>query len=186
VSDDQTSSAVGTRPPGIIRAACIVLLISGFGSVMLTVPGVIDPAGARCTLARRWLDDANTDKKAWNNVDTGGRKTKDLTCPEAVRLAGQIRLHEKTAGTATIPGDGAVRVQATLSVIVGLGQAISGSSVLRRLSRKARTAAIAFSVPGIVLGPLGPVSLGVFVFVAYALAVSPASKAIWPRTRRTT
>jgi hypothetical protein len=184
VSDHETSPAVGTRPPGIIRAACIVLLISGFGSVMLTAPGVIDPAGARCTLARGWLDQANTDKKTWNNVDTGGRKAKDLTCPEAVRLAGQIRLHEKSTGTTTIPGDGAVRLQAILAVVVGLGQALSGSIVLRRLSRKARTAAIAFSIPGIVLGPLGPVSLGVFVFVAYALAVSRASKALWPKTPR--
>ncbi|MDQ1518342.1 MAG: hypothetical protein QOE80_4172 [Actinomycetota bacterium] len=161
-----------------------MLLISGFGSVMLTAPGVIDPAGARCTLARGWLDQANTDKKTWNNVDTGGRKAKDLTCPEAVRLAGQIRLHEKSTGTTTIPGDGAVRLQAILAVVVGLGQALSGSIVLRRLSRKARTAAIAFSIPGIVLGPLGPVSLGVFVFVAYALAVSGASKALWPKTPR--
>lgn len=181
---DQDAAPIVTRPPGIIRAACIVLLIAGFGSVMLTAPGIMDPAGARCTLARRWIDDANTDKKAWNNVDTKGRKTKALTCPEAIGLAGQIRLHEKTDGTARIPGDGAVRLQALLTVVVGLGQAVSGSIVLRRLSRKARTAAIAFSIPGIVLGPLGPVSLGVFVFVAYAFAVSPAGKALWPRVPR--
>jgi hypothetical protein len=182
-STDPAPGSVG-RPPGIIRAACIVLLIAGFGSVMLTAPGIMDPAGARCTLAKRWLDDANTDKKAWNNVDLGGRKTKDLTCAEAIGLTGQIRLHEKGTGTAKIPGDGAVRLQATLTVIVGLGQALSGSFVLRRLSRKARTAAIAFCVPGIVLGPLGPVSLGVFVFVAYAFAVTPASKELWPRAPR--
>jgi hypothetical protein len=182
-STDPAAGSVG-RPPGIIRAACIVLLIAGFGSVMLTAPGIMDPAGARCTLAKRWLDDANTDKKTWNNVDLGGRKTKDLTCAEAIGLTGQIRLHEKGTGTAKIPSDGAVRLQATLTVIVGLGQALSGSIVLRRLSRKARTAAIAFSVPGIVLGPLGPVSLGVFVFVAYAFAVTPASKALWPRAPR--
>jgi hypothetical protein len=186
VSDDQTSPAAGTRPPTIIRAACIVLLISGFGSVMLTIPGVMDPAGARCSLARRWIDDANTDKKTWNNVDTGGRRTKDIPCPEAIQLADRIPLHEKGTGTATVPGDTAVRIQALLTVVFGLGQALSGATVLRTLSRRARVAAIAFTVPGIVLGPLGPVSLGIFVFVAYALLVSPASKTLWPKAPRAT
>jgi hypothetical protein len=183
MTDHEAAGSVG-RPPTIIRAACIVLLISGFAAVMFTAPVVLDPAGARCTLARRWLDQANADKKAWNNVDTGRQKAKDLACPDAIRLAGQIRLHEKGTGTASVPDVTAVRIQALFSVVMGLGQAISGSIVLRRLSRSARVAAITFSAPGIFLGPFGPISMGLFVFVAYALALSPASKDIWPRAPR--
>ncbi|HVW32103.1 MAG TPA: hypothetical protein VHL53_06155 [Acidimicrobiia bacterium] len=177
---DVPAAAGGT--PGLIRAACIVLLVVGFGSVMFTVAGVADPAGARCSVARRWVDDANTDKKPWNNVDTGGRKAKELTCDDAIRLAGTIKTKEKGTKTLSIPGESAVRIQALLSVLFSLGQGISGAIVLRTLSRQARVAAIAFSLPMAFLGPLGPISLAVFVFVVYALAMSAPAKAIWPRT----
>jgi uncharacterized protein YjeT (DUF2065 family) len=168
----------------IIRAAGILLMIVGFGSVMFSLPAVVGTASARCHLARTWLDDANTDKKAWNNVDTGGQKAKDLPCADAIRLADDIRLKEKSTTTASVPGETALRIQAMVAVAMGLGQAISGSFVLRRLSRPARTAAIAFSAVGIVLRILGIVSLGVFALVVYAFVFSPAAKEIWPREPR--
>jgi len=167
------------RPPPIIRTACIVLVVVGFGTVMLSAPAVADAAGARCHLSRTWIDDANTDNKTWNNVDTGGRKGKDLPCADAIRLAGQIRLKEKGTSTATVPGEVALRIQASLASLMGLGQGISGVLVLRRLSRRARSAAIAFSAFGIVLRVLGIISLVAFVFVVYAFAFSPAGKELW-------
>src|SRR5437867_3177591 len=94
VSGQEASAGAAGIPP-IIRGACILLLIVGAVSVLFSFPVVVDPANARCHLARTWLDDANTDKKEWNNVDTGGQKAKDLACPDAVRLAQQIRLKEK-------------------------------------------------------------------------------------------
>ena len=180
MTDQNVPAGVG-RPPTIIRAACIVLLVVGFGSVMFTVTGIIDPAAARCSVARRWIDDANTDKKAWNNVDTGGRKAKDLPCADAIRLAGTIKTKQNGTSTVSIPGESAVRIQALISVLFGLGQGIAGAIVLRSLSRQARVAAIAFSLPMAFLGPLGPISLAVFIFVVYALAMSAPAKAIWPR-----
>ena len=160
-----------------------MLLVVGFGTVALSGPAVFDSAGARCHLARAWVDDANTDKKPWNNVDTGGKKAKDLPCPDAIRLVGQIKLKEKGTTTASVPSDTAVRVQAVLAVLMGLGQGISGSMVLRRQSRAARNASIGFSAFGIVLRVLGIVSLAVFGFVAYAFIMSPAAKQIWGRER---
>jgi hypothetical protein len=153
----------------------------GLGSVMLSAPAVVDPGKTRCQLARTWLNDANTDSKAWNNVDTGGQKAKDLVCADAIRLAGQVRLHEKGTRTASVPSEGAMRIQAGLTVLLMLGEAASGWLVLRQLSRPARTAAIGFSAFGIVLRVLGILSLGIFVFVLYAFAFSPASREIWPK-----
>jgi hypothetical protein len=188
VTDQEDSTEPGAgrvgRPPAIIRIACLLLVVVGFLSVMFTAPAVLDAAGGRCQLARVWLDDANTDKKPWNNVDTGGRKGKDIPCPDAIRLAGQIRLKEKGTRTASVPGETALRIQSALTVVMGLGQAISGTMVLRRLSRPARTAAIAFSALGIVLRILGVLSVGLFALVVYAFLFSPAGREIWPREPR--
>src|SRR3989442_2858975 len=85
---DPDPGTVGT-PPTVIRVACIVLLVVGLGSVLISLPALADPAGARCHLARARIDATNTDTKAWNNVDTGGPKGKDLPLPEALPLGGQ-------------------------------------------------------------------------------------------------
>lgn len=188
MTDDESPGTVWGgvgRPPGIIWGACLLLMIVGVGSLGLSAPGVFDPAGTRCHLSRTWLADANTDKKDWNNVDTGGQEAKQLACAEAIQLADQIPLKEKDASkTASVPGDAAIRIQAGLAMVMSLGQAISGWLILRRLSSRARTLAIGFSAAGIVLQVIGIISLGVFVFVVYALAFSPASREIWPRQPR--
>jgi hypothetical protein len=183
VSGDEPYVRAAATPP-VIRGACILLLIVGLVSVMFSFPVVLDPANARCHLARTWLDDANTDEKEWNNVDTGGQKAKDLACPDAIRLAEQIRLKEKGTKTATVPSDSALKIQNAVAVVVGIGQAASAALVLRSLSRAPRNAAIAFSAFGIVLQVLGILSLLVFAFVVYAFTFSPASREIWPKEPR--
>jgi hypothetical protein len=156
-------------------------MIVGLVSVMFSLPVMLGPAKARCTLSRTWLDDANTDKKDWNNVDTGGTIAKDLPCPDAIRLAGQIPLNEKGTKKVTVPGESALQIQNALAAAMGFGQAAAGFIVNRTLSRRARMVAIGLSVAGTVLQVLGILSLGVFVFVVYAFAFSPASREIWPR-----
>ena len=187
MADDQIPGSVGgsvARPPGVIFGACVLLAIVGLGATMLSLPGVLDPAGSRCHLARTWLDDANTDNKDWNNVDTGGQKADDLACPDAIRLADQIRLRENSDKTIAIPSESVVLIQSGLAVIMGIGHAFSGWFLLRRLSRQARAMAIGFSAAGLVLRVLGIISLGVFVFVVYALVFSAASREIWPKEPR--
>ena len=188
MTDDASSGTVGGtvgRPPGVIRGACLLLLAVGLASVMFSLPVVVDPSAARCHLSRTWIDQANTDKKDWNNVDVGGRKPKDLECDEVIRLADGIRIKEKDESkTATVPSDSALRIQNVLAVIMGGGQAVAGFFVLRRLSRQARNLALGFSGAGIILQALGIISLAVFAFVVYALAFSPASRAIWPKVPR--
>lgn len=186
MTDDERSGGVGgaVGPPRVIVAACAVLLITGVGSALFSGPVIFNPASARCHLSRTWVDDANTDKKEWNNVDTGGQKPKDLPCAEAIRLADQIRLKENGDQTASVPGEGALRIQAGLAVVFTLGQAVSGWLVLRRLSRTARNAAMGFAAAGVILRVLGIISLGVFALVIYAFAFSRESKAIWPRQTR--
>jgi len=156
-------------------------MIVGLVSVMFSLPVVLGPAKARCQLGRTWLDNANTDKKDWNNVDTGGTNAKDLPCPDAIRLAEQIPLNEKGTKKVTVPGESALRLQNALAAAMGVGQAVSGFFVVRTLSRPARMAALGLSVAGTVLQVLGILSLGVFVFVVYAFAFSAASREIWPR-----
>ena len=170
--------------PTIVRGACILLMIVGVVSVMFSFPVVMGPADARCQLSRRVIDDANTDKKDWNNVDTGAQKAKDLSCPDAIRLAEAVPLNEKGTKKVAVPGESALRIQNVVAMVLGAGQAASGFFVVRSLSRRARNAAMAFSAAGIILQVLGILSLGVFVFVVYAFAFSPASREVWPKETR--
>jgi hypothetical protein len=170
-------------PPTVIRVACVLLLVVGFGSVLLSLQGLADPAGTRCRLSRVHVNQANTDSKPWNNVDTGGRKAKDLPCADALRLAGQIRLNQKGTRTASVPSEAAVRVQGAFTILIGLGQGLTGALLARTLSRPARNAAIGFVAFGLVLPVLGFISFGVAIFVIYALIASPAAKELWGRPR---
>lgn len=188
MTDDATPERVGgTVPqlPPVIRGACYMLLVIGLASVMFSLPVVLDPSAARCQLARTWIDQANDDKKDWNNVDIGGRKPKDVPCAEAIPLADNIRTKEKEPEkTATVPGEGVLRIQNVLAVVMGAGQAACGFFVLRKLSRPARNMALGFSGAGIILQVLGIFSLIVFAFVFYAFTFSPASREIWPKEPR--
>lgn len=159
-------------------------MIVGLVSVMFSVPIVLDPAKAQCTLSRTWIDDANADKKEWNNVDTGGVKAKDLPCADAVGLAKQVPANEKGTKKITVPSESALQIQNAIAVAMGIGQAAAGFFVIRTMSRRARLAAIGLSVAGTVFQVLGILSLGVFVFVVYAFAFSAASREIWPREVR--
>ncbi|MGH9010573.1 MAG: hypothetical protein ACRDYF_12115, partial [Acidimicrobiia bacterium] len=170
--------------PTVIRGACILLMIVGLVSVLFSLPVALGPAKAQCQLSRTWLDDANTDKKDWNNVDTGGQNAKDLPCPDAIRLAEQVPLNEKGTKKVTVPSESALQIQNAVAVAMGVGQAASGFYVVRTMSRRSRIAAIGFSVAGTVIQILGILSLGVFVFVVYAFVFSPASREIWPREVR--
>src|SRR5581483_9784165 len=172
MTDDATTGNVGRsagRLPPVIRGACLLLMVSGLMSLAFSLPVVADPSSAKCHLTRSWIDQANTDKKEWNNVDTGGRKPKDLPCDEAVRLADGLRIKEKDPSkTATVPSDGALRFQNVAAALLGVGQGVGGFFVMRTLSRQARNMALGFSGAGIVLQVLGIISLGVFAFVVYA------------------
>jgi hypothetical protein len=168
-------------PPPLVRIASVVLLIVGFGSVLISLPSLANPASARCSLGRARIDAANTDSKTWNNVDTGGRKAKDVPCGDAIRLAGRVRLDEKGTRTASVPGEGAVRTQAALAVLLGLGQGVSAALLARTLQRPARNAAAVFAAFALALPVLGVISLAMAFFVVYALVISPAARMLWPR-----
>jgi hypothetical protein len=181
MTDPETPAGVG-RPPTVLRAACILLLILGFGSAAISFSTAIDAESARCRLARDRIDSANTDTKPWNNVDTAGRKPKDLPCADAIRLVPQIRLNEKGTRTENVPSETAVRVQSLFGVIIGVGQALSASFVLRTLGKIPRNAAIAFSAFSLVIPVLGFISFGVAIFALYALVMSPPAKQLWGKS----
>lgn len=156
-------------------------MITGIVTVMFSFPVAANPSRTRCALSRTWLEDANTDKKDWNNVDTGGVEPKDLPCADAVRLLEQVPLNEEGTEKVRVPSASALQIQNLLAVAVGIGQVVSGFFLNKSLSRRARVAAIAFAVAATVLQALGILSLGAFLFVMYALAFSAASREIWPR-----
>ena len=183
MADPDSAEFAGT-PPTVIRVACVVLLVVGFGAALISLPSLLDPASTRCHLARARIDTANTDSKPWNNVDTGGRKPKDLPCADAVSLAGQIRLSQKGTRTVSLPSETAVHLQATFAIVIGLGQTAAGWLVARRLDRRARNAAIGFSAFGLVLPVLGLISFAASFFVIYALLATPASRELWGRPGR--
>src|SRR5204863_9347422 len=79
----QEGPAETSDTPTIIRGACILLMITGFVSVMFSLPVMLNASSARCQLSRSFIDQANKDKRDWNNVDTGGPKAKDVPCPDA-------------------------------------------------------------------------------------------------------
>jgi hypothetical protein len=168
-----------------------VLVIIGLGAALFSLQVVVDPAGARCGLSRAWLDAVNEDKKEWNNVDTGGKKGKELACADALGLADEIRLEEKDPSkTATLPSESVLRIQYLISLIIGAAQVWSGIAVLRTRSRLARNIALGSSAAGLLLPAgfivqfLGIFSALIFVFLGYALAFSPASREIWPKEVR--
>jgi len=177
----QHGAADTSETPTIIRGACILLMITGFVSVMFSLPVMLNAGSARCRLSRTFIDQANNDKKDWNNVDTGGQKAKDVPCDDAVRLAKEIPRNEKGTRKIPIPSESALATQNTIAAVMGGGSAVAGFYLIRSLSRWSRNAAIGFSGAGLILQVLGILSLGTFVFVAYALAFSPASREIWPR-----
>jgi hypothetical protein len=181
MTDHEAPEALPARLPTLIRIACILLMVLGFGSVAISFSPAADPGRARCRLSRDRVDAAATDKKAWNDVDTGGRKPRDLPCGDAIRLVSQIKLNEKGTRHEAAPSETAVRVQGLLGIVLGLGQGIGGMVVARGLSRAARNAAVAFSAFGLVFPILGPISFAVSFFVIYALVFSAAAKQRWAR-----
>lgn len=181
IGADPGGSRAGMRTaPPIIRAGCIALLVLGVLSAGLTSSSLIDPESVRCEVARSWIEDANEDDEDFNDVDTGGRDPDDLECDEAIRLADRIREDEDNQDRMSVPSESAIRTRGGLAAVMSIGQVISGLLTARTLSRRARTAALVFSAAGILFAVLGILSLGVLLFVVYALALSPASKAIWP------
>ena len=159
-------------------------MIVGLATVFFSLPVVFDPAKYRCQLSRVRIDDVNTDKKDWNNVDTGGQKAEDVPCADAVRLAPEIPLNQK-GKKFPLPSEAALQAQNGVAVALGIGQAISGFSVIRTLNRRARIVAIILSsIAGFFFPVLSLLSVGVLVFVTYAFAFSPASRQVWPREVR--
>lgn len=159
-------------------------MIVGVATVFFSLPVVLDPAKYRCQLSRVRIDDVNTDKKDWNNVDTGGQKPEDVPCADAVRLAPEIPVDQK-GKKFPLPSEAALQAQNGVAAALGIGQAVAGFSVIRTLNRRARIVAIVLSlITGFFFPVLNLLSVGVLVFVAYAFGFSPASREVWPREVR--
>ncbi len=185
MSKDTTPGDAPTRPavPPVIRAGCVVLIGLGVMSLLLAFPALVNPGGVRCSLARAVVEDANADEEDFNDVDTGGRQVKNLNCEEAVTLAQQVRRSEKNDRTVTIPSTALIRNRAIMSAIVAIGQIVTGFLTIT-LQRRWRTAALIFTVLGVVVPVLGLLSVAVLGFVVYALGFSSAAREIWPTKPR--
>jgi hypothetical protein len=185
MSKEKTPGDAGTKPtvPPVIRAGCVVLIGLGVMSLLLAFPALANPGGVRCSLARAVIEDANADEEGFNDVDTGGRQVKDLECEEAATLAQQVRRSENNDKTVTIPSAALIRNRAIMSAIVAIGQIVTGFFTMT-LQRRWRTAALVFTILGVVVPVLGLLSVAVLGFVVYAIGFSSAAREIWPTKPR--
>jgi hypothetical protein len=168
----------------VVRAGCSVLMIVGILSTIVAMGPLFAPKSTQCSISRSWIEDANDDKKTYNDVDTKGVKPDDLECEEAARLADRIPVNKKKTRTISVPTETALRVQGALAGLVGVGEAVAGFVTLRTLSRRARTTALVFAAMGILLRILGILSMAAMLFVLYALGFSAASRVLWPKPTR--
>ncbi len=178
--DPDASSRLGP----LVRAGCVTLIVLGAASALLAGPSLLSPASVRCSFAREVVDDALTDKKDWNDVDTGGRDPDDLSCADAVALAEKIPEKKDSQDTLSVPDANAIRIRGFFAVLVGMGQAVTGILTVRTRRRPVRTAALVFASLGVVFPVLGILSVALLVFVAYAIGFSTASQQLWPRIGR--
>ncbi len=180
--DDKPAQGDGSPSSApVIRAGCVALMVLGALSVFLATPGLLDPGGVRCSLARTLIRNANEDGEEFNDVDTGGKQPEELECAAAVQLVGGIRKEAKKDDTISVPSASTIRIRSALTVLVGAGQVAGGFLTLRTLGHRARLAALVFATLGMLFPALGVISLAVLLFVLYALALSGPSRVIWPR-----
>jgi hypothetical protein len=186
MGDEKAPGSRDGRPavPSVIRGGCLALALTGVVSLFLTVPTIVNPGGIRCTIARSVIEDANDDGEDFNDVDTGGREVDDLGCDEAIALAEGIRRDEDSDRTVSIPGESLIRNRGFMSALVGIGQIVSGFMTLGTLQRRYRTAALIFSLLGVVVPVLGLVTVALLGFVVYAIGFSAAARELWPPKRR--
>jgi hypothetical protein len=181
MSGEKASDGGGQRQVApVIRAGCLTLALLGVVSLFLAVPAILNSSGVRCSLARTLIEDANTDDKKFNDVDTGGPNADDLSCDEAVPLAEQIRRDEDSDKTVGVPSEGLIRNRGLMSAIAAGGQIFGGFMTMGTLQRRWRTVALVFTVVGVVVPVLGLVSVAALGFVVYAIGFSNAAKALWP------
>lgn len=175
----------GNQTPTVIRAGCYALIALGVVSSALSSGTIFSPKTVQCTLSRSWVEDANDDKKKWNDVDTKGVKPDKLKCDQAVLLAEGIRTDEDDAEkTRSVPSEGTLRIQGVLAILVGLGSVVAGFLTLRTWDPRARVAALGFAAASLMFAVLGVISMMLAVFVVYALGFSRDAKWLWPRATR--
>lgn len=186
MGDDRTPDSRGERPvvAPVLRAGCLALAVMGLASLFLAMPSILNPGGIRCSIARTLIDDTNTDSEDFNDVETGEGNVDDLPCGEAVAIAETIRRDADSDATATIPGTGLIRNRGLMSLLVAIGQVVTGFMTLGTMQRRYRMAALVFAVLGVVVPVLGLLTVAILGFVVYAIGFSAAAKEVWPRKPR--
>jgi hypothetical protein len=179
--DNPTRGNVSASLTPIIWAGCVALIVVGAMTVFLAVPLLLDPAGVRCSVARKLIERANNDDKKFNDIDTAGKRASDLECPTAIQRAETIRTDEDKTDTVSVPSESTIRIRSAFILAVGAGQAASAFVTVRTLSRRARLATLVFATLGMLFAVVGLISLAALVFAVYALTLSAPSREIWPR-----
>lgn len=187
VEDDPVSDAPERAEPApftwrsLAGAAALVLALHGVLLATLGSFPLLDPAGARCTLARAEVEDANADDDDSNDVAVDG-DVDDLSCAEAEAAAESIPVDDGE-DTLTLPGETSFRVQGAVYVAIALTQVAGGLLVLRTGRRWARNVALVGAVLGL-LAPIGLLTLLIVGFVVFGLFFSQQARLVWPRPVR--
>ncbi|MGH9039703.1 MAG: hypothetical protein ACRDZ3_05685 [Acidimicrobiia bacterium] len=186
MDDDRAPDSRGDRPvvAPVLRAGCLALAVMGLASLFLAMPSILNPGGIRCSIARTVIDDANTDDEDFNDVETGEADVDDLACEQAITIAESIRRDEDSDRTRSIPGTGLIRNRGLMSLLVAIGQVVTGFMTLGTMARRYRTAALVFALLGVVVPVLGLLTVGILGFVVYAIGFSTAAKEVWPTKPR--
>ncbi len=179
VDGEGTSKPLG-RWSNVVGYACIGLVLVGIVLFSASVPRIIDPEAWICSMSRAAIDDANEDDDTWNDVDLGeAASADDLTCDDAVRLAGGIPTSEDGDDTLTVASPSTTRSFAMVGAALGLLQVVGGLGTAVTHSRAFRRVAISSAIVGLIAPVLGILSLLLIGFVIWAITFSPTAKQIW-------
>lgn len=186
---DDAAPIPGVRTRGVatgrtFRLACFVMVGLGLLELFLSVPTLLDPAKTRCDRAQFEIDAANDDDEDFNDVTLpeGVEEADDLSCADAISLAGQIPADEDDEPDGSYISESAFVTQGAIFGVLGIAHGVVGFFLFRTKKKVLRNVALVLTALAVLpLAALGILGLAVILLIVYGLGFSADAKALFPR-----